>query len=602
MNYIRKLLYILQEDARNCVFILFAYILVAVLESLGIGLVGPFISVAANPGLLEKSSLLSNFYRQLQMTPAQFIALIGAVVIGAFLLKSILYFFSHLSILRFSFGLQRKLELRLFSAYLIAPYTFYLSRNSSSFIKNISWEAQRFSHGLLLPMLAGFTNLITLTVITILLAYTNHMLLVMTLGGILPVLLMFLVFRKKIKYWGEEGSNALQEMIRVVNHGLGSLKETRVFGSEVYFLEQMGVETQRLHVSQLPFHLSQGMPRILLEIFLVIPLVAFVILSQFIEGENANLVATLSIFAVASIRLMPAATEFLRAVSGVQGNIYLLNTLYYDLHGLEQQEGAQRLLKVSSPDDIFSHLTAITQPPIPPLSLQRAIRLQHVTYRYPDTSEPVLKDICLTIQKGQSIALIGKSGAGKTTLVDVILGLLEPSQGAISVDDVVIERHNLPAWYQLVGYIPQTIFLMDDTIERNIAFGVPDHLIDHQRLDRAIAQAQLQDLIADLPQGVQTVVGERGVRLSGGQRQRIGIARVLYHEREVLILDEATSALDNDTEAAISQAIQQLSGKKTLIIIAHRLSTIEHCDIVYILDKGEIVKSGSYREVVGATS
>ena len=231
------------------------------------------------------------------------------------------------------------------------------------------------------------------------------------------------------------------------------------------------------------------------------------------------------------------------------------------------------------------------------MSFVHQVELKDVTYRYPGTSDPALQQLSLSLKKGQAIALIGKSGAGKTTLVDVILALLTPESGDIQVDGVSIYG-NIRSWQNLVGYIPQSIFLMDDTIERNLAFGVPDHLIDGERLHQAIAAAQLTELVEQLPNGIKTEVGERGVRLSGGQRQRIGIARALYHQREILVLDEATSALDNETEKLVSQSIQALSGTKTLIVIAHRLTTVEYCDRVYLMDKGRIVKSGTYQEVV----
>jgi ABC-type multidrug transport system fused ATPase/permease subunit len=225
------------------------------------------------------------------------------------------------------------------------------------------------------------------------------------------------------------------------------------------------------------------------------------------------------------------------------------------------------------------------------------LSLQNIIYQYPEVSTNAINNISFDIYKGQSIGLIGKSGSGKTTLVDIILGLLYPKSGDIQVDDVSIYQ-NLRAWQNLIGYIPQSIFLTDETIEKNIAFGVPDHLIDRTRLEKAIQSAQLEELMQQLPQGLKTEVGERGVRLSGGQRQRVGIARALYHERAILVLDEATSALDNETEKLVNESIKSLSGTKTMIIIAHRLSTIEHCDRLYLLGQGKILKSGTYQEVV----
>ncbi|HEY9302545.1 MAG TPA: ATP-binding cassette domain-containing protein, partial [Phormidium sp.] len=231
------------------------------------------------------------------------------------------------------------------------------------------------------------------------------------------------------------------------------------------------------------------------------------------------------------------------------------------------------------------------------LSSIKQIKLDNVLYRYSEKIDPAINNISLEINQGESIAFIGKSGAGKTTLVDIILGVLTPQSGDITVNGVSI-YNSLRTWQDVVGYIPQSIFLLDETIEQNIAFGVPKSQIDHERLQQSIAAAQLEEVISQLPQGIHTRVGEHGVMLSGGQRQRIGIARALYHEREVLVLDEATSALDNETEQKVSEAIRALSGKKTVIIIAHRLSTVEHCDRVYLLEQGQVVRSGKYGEVV----
>jgi ABC-type multidrug transport system fused ATPase/permease subunit len=223
--------------------------------------------------------------------------------------------------------------------------------------------------------------------------------------------------------------------------------------------------------------------------------------------------------------------------------------------------------------------------------------LDSLTFQYPNTKRNVIENISLSISKGESIGLIGKSGAGKTTLVDILLGLFIPQFGDIKVDEVSVYS-NLRAWQNMLGYVPQSIFLIDDTLERNIAFGVPDHLIDPNRLNKAIEMAQLREVVEQLPEGVKTIVGEQGVLLSGGQRQRVGIARVLYHEREILVFDEATAALDSETEHLITEATKALAGNKTIIIIAHRLSTIEHCDCIYQLEQGRILKSGSYQEVI----
>ena len=270
-----------------------------------------------------------------------------------------------------------------------------------------------------------------------------------------------------------------------------------------------------------------------------------------------------------------------------RANIFAVDKLFFDFKEIEKGE------VLLSPESLLSDSHQ------PTLSFGKRISLDKIIFQYPGASKKSLNEISLTIQKGQSIGLIGKSGAGKTTLVDVLLGLFIPQSGDIKVDGVsVYDDGNLRAWQNLLGYVPQSIFLTDDTLERNIAFGVPDHLIDQNRLSQAIKMAQLSEVVAQLPEGVKTAVGERGVLLSGGQRQRVGIARVLYHEREILVFDEATAALDTETEQLVTEATKALSGTKTIIIIAHRLSTIEHCDCIYQLEQGRILRSGNYQEVV----
>jgi ABC-type bacteriocin/lantibiotic exporter with double-glycine peptidase domain len=318
---------------------------------------------------------------------------------------------------------------------------------------------------------------------------------------------------------------------------------------------------------------------------------------------------------------MPAITQLLTGLTTLKGSGYVLDKLYSDLKNLEAIEtekssppngfgtldsraNKQILSKILySPSD-YETLETNTQVSVSSPqareslpSLHESISLKNVTYRYPKMERDAVHAVNLTIQKGESIAIIGRSGSGKTTLVDVILGLLKPDSGDIELDGRSIYS-NLPAWQNLIGYIPQSIFLTGDSIERNIAFGVPDHLIDPNKIETAIQSAQLEHLIQELPQGIKTEVGERGIRLSGGQRQRIGIARALYHSREILVLDEATSALDNETEELVTESIKSLSGSMTMIIIAHRLSTVAHCDRVYQMEKGQIIQSGSYEEVV----
>ena len=614
LKYLSKVWYILKGSRKSLPFLLFVFVLSSVAEALGIGLIGPFLNLASEPDSLQKIPLLQWAYLQLNLqTTDQFIPILGLVLVIVFCLKSFLYFLAQKYIANFSFNQRAKLTTRLLRDYLTVPYSFYLRKNSASIINNIVNETVWFTLGCMLPLLGAIANIIVVLVLLLLLAQTDLRLLVLILAVLLPTFLLFYRLRNRFKQWGRETVEANKETIQIINHALGGLKETRVIGCEAHFQQQMEWQAQIAANAASKFHTFQKVPRIVIETCLILFIVIFVSVSQLLFGQNVQeMTPILAVFAIASMRLIPATSQMVQAMSQIQNKSFGVNQLYLDLKETEQQKTTMTLESLSNltEDSLANFINEKKQT----IEFSEKVELKEVTYSYPGTSKPAIDRLSLTLKKGQSIALIGKSGAGKTTLVDVILGLLRPESGNIIVDGKSIYSNinnfdsnswqnliglkNLRSWQNLIGYIPQSIFLIDDTIERNIAFGVPDHLIDNIRVDRAIKAAQLEDLVEQMPQGIKTMVGERGLRLSGGQRQRIGIARALYHEREILVLDEATSALDNETEKLVSEAISSLAGTKTLIIIAHRLTTVEHCDRIYMLENGRIVKSGSYQEVV----
>lgn len=568
---------------------MFVFVVTSLMEALGIGLIGPFLRVASSPEVILETQWLDWIYKRLPLqTVEQFVPVLGLAIAIIFVLKSALYFYSKTYIIRFSFEQKGKLCLRLLNAYLSVPYTFHLNHNTSALIKNIIVETNKFCNHCLLQILTIASNITVILVLIILLLKTSSSFFCMILMAFLPFVFIFYGFGKRFKLWGKQSSDSQKGIIRIINHSLGGIKETRVIGCESYFEEQMAHQVEILERSTTLFQSFQILPKVAIETFLVLAIIAFISLS-FLQPSEQEVTSVLGIFAIASIRFIPSVSGVIQGIGNLQNNAYALNMLYSDLKELEKV-GMQRCIK-------HSEIEAKPSFKEQPITFRDKIQLKQIAYRYPFAKTAALKDISLTLHKGQSVALIGKSGAGKTTLVDVILGLLEPEFGDICVDGVSIYR-DIRSWQNLVGYIPQSIFLIDDTIERNIAFGVPDHLIDSERLNQSIKAAQLQELIEQLPNGVKTWVGERGARLSGGQRQRIGIARALYHQREILVLDEATSALDNETENLVTEAIESLFGNRTVIIIAHRLSTVKKCDIVHLMEKGSIVKSGTYREVV----
>jgi len=597
IKYISKVLYVLTGRKKTLAFLFVVILLTSALEAIGIGLIGPFISIASNPDSIQQIPLLSWIYERLALqSNRQLILILGLAIIIVFCIKSVAYFLAQAYVYKFSYGQKELLMNRLLKNYLRVEYTFHLSRNTASIIKNIVFEVQHFTTGCLLPLLKGGSNFIIIVILLTLLAQTNILLLVLILSVLLPTVLLFQRLGNKFKKWGRIRSKSNQEMIRVINHGLGGLKETRVIGCESYFEKEMADQARKFSRSATLFQTSQTLPRILIETTLVVFLVGFISVSIVSAQQNMqDLTSVMGVFAIAAMRLIPSASQLIQSIGQLRNSSHVLDMLYLDLKEIEVQELVKKpAFFPHSREETVLNANFLADKNV---AFEHKIDLVNVTYCYPNTSELSLDNICLQIQKGESVAFIGKSGAGKTTLVDVILGLLPTKTGDIRVDGVSIYK-NIRSWQNLIGYIPQSIFLTDDTIENNIAFGVPDDLIDSERLDQAIKAAQLEELIEQLPNGIQTRVGERGIRLSGGQRQRVGIARVLYHERQILVLDEATAALDNETENLVTQAINALSGTKTLIVIAHRLSTVEHCDCVYVLERGKIVKSGTYREVV----
>jgi len=597
-KYLSKVLYVLSGAKSRLIVLLIVFVSSSVLEAIGIGLIGPFLSIVAEPESLHKKPFLKWIYTQAGVqSSSDFILILGLFVVVIFCIKSFAYFIAQNYIYKFAFNQEGILIYRLLNAYLKVPYTFHLSRNTAVLLKTIIIEVNRFVHFCMLPLLSSISNLVISCVLLLLLAKTNLLLLVMIMGVLLPVFLVFHWFGSSFRQWGKTSSEMHQEMMRTINHSLGGLKETKIIGCESYFLQQLDEQVLK-HKEAVTLTFSfQVLPRILIEAAIIIFLVFYISISQIALKQNfQDVTAIIGVFAFASLRLIPSTSQFIQGIGQLRNSSYTLDIIYFDLKEIEKQR-LENDIKLR-PDIQQRNSISSGKSESLTLSFIAKIKLENITYHYSDTLEAAIKNISLTIKKGQSIALIGKSGAGKTTLVDIILGLLKIESGDILVDGVSIYS-NLRSWQDLIGYIPQSIFLIDDTIERNIAFGVPAHLIDPEKLDKAIQAAQLTELIEQLPNGIKTSVGERGVRLSGGQRQRVGIARALYHDREILVLDEATAALDNETERLVTESIRSLSGIKTMIIIAHRLSTVEHCDQVYLLEKGCIVKSGSYQEVVG---
>jgi ATP-binding cassette, subfamily B, bacterial PglK len=588
-QYVSKFLYILSGKYKTLMFMLLLFVFISCLEVIGIGLIGPFISLATNPSLITGNSLLNSIYLWLNLgSELHFLIVVGCSIIAIFFLKSFLSFKSQKAIFEFGFRQQGELSARLMHQYMQAPYTFYLSRNSASLIHYITIETKDFSNGVMMPLLTSFSNvLVTLSLVSLLVS-TSPMAIVVICGILIVSYGLLRSLKHKTAKWGKNCSDSITDMIRSVNHGVGGFKETRIIGCGSYFEDELVSNIQRYSVNASLAVTFSTLPRYAIEAFLVTFLIVFTFFYVSTnQGNIQRLSSVLGIFALASIRLLPAVSNILTAISTIRFHAVSLDKIYSDIRFLEDinKKELNSSISIESGNKDFK------------FQFREKISIDNILYSYPLSDIVSLNGISLTIERGESIGLIGKSGAGKTTLVDTILGLLIPQDGNITIDGTSIYT-NLRAWQNLIGYVPQSIFLIDDTLERNVAFGVPDREIDPHRLEKAIVAAQLGELVEQLPNGTQTILGERGILLSGGQRQRIGIARALYHERDIIVFDEATAALDSETEASVTESIRALSGVKTTIVIAHRLSTLVHCDRVYQLERGRLVKSGSYNEVI----
>jgi ABC-type multidrug transport system fused ATPase/permease subunit len=595
-SFISKFLFIIGNRKQKLFYLLLLFLLISVIDAVGIGLIYPFIKLATEPSLIEKNNITAFLVKLFNLSPSYYlIPILGLAITVIFIVQSVSYLYAQRYISDFIYEQKRVLTLDLMKAYLYAPYTFHLKRNSATITNNILVEVSTFCGSFLTAFLRGITNFIILLVLVLLLAKTNLFFLVLIGITIFPTtLITSYISTSKVKTLGREISQTNDELIRLINHSLGGLKDTKITGSESFFIQSINQQAKESSRLSALFEILLAIPPVVIKNSLIVFVVLFISWASLGSSQSmANVGGIMAVFGIASIRLIPAVNSLVQAIAQVRNFSYVIDKIYLDLKEIENEQ---------EDIDIFVANSQIKNSQIEKSSdsvmpFDQKLSLQNIIYQYPEVSTKAINDISFDIYKGQSIGLIGKSGSGKTTLVDIILGLLYPKSGDIQVDGISIYQ-NLRAWQNLIGYIPQSIFLTDETIEKNIAFGTPDHLIDQVKLEKAIKSAQLEELIQELPQGLKTEVGERGVRLSGGQRQRVGIARALYYEREILVLDEATSALDNETEQLVNESIKSLSGTKTLIIIAHRLSTIEHCDRLYLLGQGKILKAGTYQEVV----
>lgn len=572
MTFFYKVLSLLTHSERKSALTLLVLMLFGMtLETLGVGLVVPVIGLMMQEDLASKYALVNqvlNFFNN----PSQSEIIIGAILflVLAFLVKNMFLAFLAWCQARFAYGVQRHISQRLFNTYLAQDYDFHLKRNSAQLIRNVTTETNLFTLSINAFLLIVAESFVAFGIIALLLFVepVGAMLVAMVLA--LAMLGFLWVTKSKILSWGKARQYHEGMRIQHLQQAIGGIKDVILLNREGYFQkEYQKHNVKSSKVASLQFFLQQ-MPRLWLEFLAILGLAILVIIMVNQGGGIQTILPILGLFAAAAFRLIPSVNRILSSIQTVRYGIPIVDLLYNEFN-----------LKHKGMSEARS-----------PFELSNSIELKKISFLYQDTSANAISNISIKISRGESIGLIGESGSGKSTLVDIILGLLQPRSGLILVDGANI-HDNIKGWQRQIGYVPQTIYLTDNSLRENIAFGIIKQKIDPQAIERALEAAHLTAFIASLPDGLDTIVGERGVRLSGGQRQRIGIARALYNDPDVLVLDEATSALDNDTEHEIMKAIAVMHGSKTIIIVAHRLSTVENCDQIYRLQSGRIVGQGS---------
>lgn len=575
MDTLSKIMYIFNKKQKVALLKLLLVISVGTfLELLGVTAILPFINVVMSPGSIHSTWYLDMVYQLFDFQTNQSFVIFMAVLLALiYVVKNGYITYMYREQYRFTYENQKQLANRMLDCYIQQPYAFHLSHNSSELMRNVGNDTAMFFQTVLAALGLLTETLVCITLFVFLFYMDKTITIGVGLFLILFILLFIRGFKKKLEHFGTETREYSALLTKWMQQSFGGIKEIMLLHKESFFVKQYDDSYRRYADSQRKSMFIQIVTRPIMEAFCVTGLLSVVAAKLYIGVYSDYFVTTLSVFAVAAFRMLPSFNRITANMSMITFNKPAVASVYHDLKEIEKLHYTEE----AQYDDKRK------------LEFSKEILVENLFFRYPNTEEYVLRNVALTIPKNQSVALIGSSGAGKTTLADLILGVLQPEQGHVLVDETDIFE-NVDAWHRNLGYIPQSIYLMDDTIRNNIAFGISHEEVNEEHIWEVLEEAQLKEFVKSLDQGLDTMIGERGVRLSGGQRQRIGIARALYGNPEVLLLDEATSALDSDTERAVMEAIERFAGKKTLIIIAHRLSTIRNCDMIYEVKEGTAIR------------
>lgn len=542
-------------------------------DLLGVSLILPIVNLATEPStLLDNKAIvfiseLFNF-----QDVRQIVIVLLAAMIAIYVIKNVYIILMYKLLYHFTYSFKKELAMRLLNCYMYQDYTFHLKKNIADLQRNILTDTGQF-YG----FISDFINMLNQCITCILLGgylliidYKTTIGVIVLLGG--AMILVYYYQRKVQVLRGEQNRESTAEVNKWIIQSFSGIKEIQVLGREDFFIKKCEEAYDKGMNANKKSNFATIVPKPLMEMICVGGLLGVVLIRLLFGADISKFVSTLAVFAVAAFRMLPCFNSISAHISSMLFEKKSVDAVFEDIKEMEKL-GEKKQYRVAKEN----------------IELKEKISIENLTYKYPDTNRDILKNVSFEIRKNQSVGFMGTSGAGKSTLIDIILGILPITKGKVCVDGIDI-YNNLAEWHKEIGYIPQSIYLMDDTIRNNVAFGIPKEQISDEKVKQALKEAQIADFVYSLPKGLDTEIGDRGVRLSGGQRQRLGIARALYHNPEVLVFDEATSALDNETEAALMEAIDGLKGKRTMLIIAHRLQTIKNCDVVYEVKDGNVKK------------
>jgi ATP-binding cassette, subfamily B, bacterial PglK len=582
MNFYKSLLKLMTPKERGAFYLLqFLFLVTAALQVAGIASIAPFISMVSSPQIIENNLLIKNIYDFLSFGSINdfLMAYAVAVVILIFFGNSVSSFSLWL-LFKFSILVGAGLQRRIYNNYIDNDFMFFAMNSSNRLVSVITQEIPRYVYMVLQPMLNLFAQSFVAVIIIFGLFYADP--LIASLSVIIVCAIyafIYLFVRKKVVIAGAVLMEVNQQKLTLLYESIAGIKEVKLLGNEEWYKAEVDKVTKKGLNSLAFIGMAGDLPKFIVETVVFSAILFFAIYLLSVHGPNGKALSILSLYAMAGYKILPAAQTIYKSISEIKANGILILELKDELDKSKPNADSKESISSNSNFEVGD------------------IIMDNIYYRYPTAENNAISALTIKIPKFTVTSFVGGSGAGKSTTVDILLGLLEPTSGKLFVGDQEINRTNVRAWQKKIGYVPQSIFILDDSIKKNIAFGIPDDIIDHEKLEKSIKLSQLDQFIKRLPDGYNHKVGERGAMLSGGERQRIGIARALYKEPDIIIFDEATSALDTVTEERILKVIRALSFEKTIIMIAHRISTVVNSDQIFVFHNGKIVENGSFYEL-----